>query len=163
MEMVLLEFKGTVQWKLRGVKIGINRSFSFARKCHLPLQLIKMDWFIPVSTHLSFHWTVPLRDGSSVASFTVLILSFKNLSNCKLYSHDCTEHYENWNRKLCSSRCNPIYYRKQSPLTKPITFLHFSIRVTLLIYNITLTLRQDLYIDNHFYFYFYSFLFMLCK
>ncbi len=32
-------FKGTVQWELRWVKIGINRSimiYSFAGKCHLP-------------------------------------------------------------------------------------------------------------------------------
>ena len=32
-------FKDTVQWELRGVKIGINRSlmmYSLAGKCHLP-------------------------------------------------------------------------------------------------------------------------------
>jgi hypothetical protein len=47
---------------------------------------------------------------------------------------------------------NPIYYQKQSPVTKTITFFHFSIRVALLLYNSTLPLRQDFYIDKHFHF-----------
>ncbi len=37
--MYLSIIKGTVQWELSWVKIGVNRSimiFSFADKCHLP-------------------------------------------------------------------------------------------------------------------------------
>jgi hypothetical protein len=71
-------FKGTVQWELRGIKTGINRSKSTkatenvyaplvmvslgAGKGHLPAcEYIIMDRLIPILTPLSCHWTVPLR------------------------------------------------------------------------------------------------------
>ncbi len=82
------EFKGTVLWELRGVKIGINRSIASkstkaAENVYFPLvmvsigarqrtlsgkrvQYIIMDRLIPILTPLICRWTVPLTSSLNI-------------------------------------------------------------------------------------------------